>query len=350
MQNIDYLVIALKISFWAIISFLVSLIIFPLIIKLLERLKARKIINKENAPIFQSLHSKKSGIPTMGGIIFWFVPLILSLFILIYNNIDKEFSDWISFINRRETYLPLGFLVLGGIIGFIDDILGIITQKRKRGLTIKEKILVYFSFSLLVVWWFVTKLNIRYLYIPFMERIYVGIFWYSLFVIFYVIAVSFSSNETDGLDGLLGGIAIIIISSLAIISFINGNYNLVVLSVIIIGTLLCFLWFNIYPAKIFMGDTGSMAIGSYIAIVSLLEGVYFLIPVIAPIFLIESGSVILQSINKKIFKRKLFLSTPIHHHFEALGVPEPTIVFKFWLINLIGAIIGIIIFILDKII
>jgi phospho-N-acetylmuramoyl-pentapeptide-transferase len=99
-----------------------------------------------------------------------------------------------------------------------------------------------------------------------------------------------------------------------------------------------------------MGDTGSMAIGSYIAIVSLLEGVYFLIPVIAPIFLIESGSVILQSINKKIFKKKLFLSTPIHHHFEALGVPEPTIVFKFWLINLIGAIIGIIIFILDKII
>jgi len=350
MENLDYLVIALKIFFWAIVSFLISLIIFPLIIKLLGKLNARKFINKESAPIFQSLHYKKSGIPTMGGIIFWFVPIILLLFILIYSKIDEEFINWISFIDRRETYLPLGFMILGGIIGFIDDILGILTQNKKRGLTIKEKLIIYFSFSLLVVWWFVTKLNIRYLYIPFIERIYVGIFWYAFFVIFYVIAVSFSANETDGLDGLLGGVAIITIAALALISFINGNYNLVCLSVILIGIILCFLWFNIYPAKIFMGDTGSMAIGSYIAIVSLLEGVYFLIPIIAPIFVIESGSVILQSISKKLFKKKIFLSTPIHHHFEALNVPEPTIVFKFWLINLIGAILGLIIFILDKII
>jgi len=350
MQQIDYLVIILKISFWTIISFLVSLIIFPIIIKLLEKLNARKIINKDNAPIFQSLHSKKSGIPTMGGIIFWLIPLIFLIFILIYKNISPEFVNWISFIDRRETYLPLGFLILGGVIGFIDDILGIISQKRKKGLTIKEKIIVYFSLSLLIVWWFVAKLNIRYLYFPFIERIYVGILLYSLFVILYVIAVSFSANETDGLDGLLGGIAIIIIGALAIISFINGNYNLVVLSIIIIGTLLCFLWFNIYPAKIFMGDTGSMAIGSYIAIVSLLEGVYFLIPILAPIFVLESGSVVIQLASKKLFKKKIFLSTPIHHHFEALNIPEPTIVFKLWLINLIGAIIGLIIFILDKII
>ncbi len=338
----------IKIITLGIFSFLLSLLIFPLIVNFLKILNAKKEIYKENAPVFQSLHSKKSGTLTMGGLVFWISPLLLLGILFIFKIFSNDFFNWINFLSRRETFLPLGFFVLGGIVGLLDDILGIFIIRNKKGLMIKEKLIIYFAFSLIIAWWVIIKLGIKYFYFPFIGRVYGNIFLFLAFLIFYIIAVSFSANETDGLDGLLGGVAISIIGVLAAISFINGNYNLATLSVIIIGTIISFLWFNVYPAKIFMGDTGSMALGSYIAIVSFLEGVYFLLPLMAPIFLIESGSVILQTISKKFFKKKIFLSTPIHHHFEALGIPEPNIVFKFWIINFLGAILGLLIFILDK--
>lgn len=339
----------IKIITLGIFSFLISLLIFPFIVYILSLLKAKKEIHKENAPVFQELHRKKSGTLTMGGLIFWLSPIALLIIVCILGLFLKDFYNWLNFLSRKETFLPLGFLVLGGFIGLLDDILGIFVIRNKKGLMIKEKLTVYFAFSLIIAWWIIIKLGIRYFYAPFVGRVYVNIFLFLFFLIFYIIAVSFSANETDGLDGLLGGVALSIIGVLGVISFINGNYNLASLSAIIIGAILSFLWFNIYPAKIFMGDTGSMALGSYIAIVSFLEGVYFLLPVIAPVFLIESGSVILQTFSKKFFKKKIFLSTPIHHHFEALGIPEPNIVFKFWIINFLGAILGLLIFILDKI-
>jgi len=340
----------IKILVLGLLNIFISLLIFPLIILFLNKIKARKEILKENAPIFQSLHAKKSGTPTMGGLIFWISPLTLLVFIFLIYFFNPEFGNWINFLNRRETYLPLCFLVLGGVIGAIDDLLGIFAFKNRKGLQIKEKLLIYFAFSLLVAWWFITKLGIKYIYVPFLGRYYLNIFLFAFFMILYIIAVSFSSNETDGLDGLLGGVALSTLAVLAAISFVNGNYNLASLTVILISSILCFLWYNIYPAKIFMGDTGSMAIGSYIAIASLLEGVYFLVPIMAPVFIIESGSVILQTLFKKIFKKKIFLSTPIHHHFEAKGLHEANIVFKFWVINAIGAVIAFIIFLLDKLI
>ena len=338
----------IKIISLGIFSFFISLLIFPGILFAINKLNIKKEILKENAPIFQSLHGKKSGTPTMGGLIFWITPIVLLVLIYILKYFASDFYNWINFLSRKETLLPLGFLILGGLVGLIDDILGIINIRNKKGLTIKEKLMIYFAFSLIVAWWIIAKLGIRYFYIPFLGRIYSNLFIFFIFLIIYVIGVSFSANETDGLDGLLGGISLSIIGALALVSFINGHYNLTALSIIIIGSTLSFLWFNVYPAKIFMGDTGSMALGSYIAIVSLLEGVYFLLPIMAPIFVIESGSVILQSISKKFFKKKIFLSTPIHHHFEAIGLHEANIVFKFWLINFLGAIFAILIFIMDK--
>ncbi|MGC8981388.1 MAG: phospho-N-acetylmuramoyl-pentapeptide-transferase [Minisyncoccia bacterium] len=338
----------IKICFLGLVSFLISLSIFPFLLSLLFKLNLSKVINKESSPIFQSLHKKKEGTPTMGGIIFWLTPIVFLLLVIIISVFDKQFANWINFLNKRETYLPLGFMILGGLIGLIDDLLGMLKIRNFKGLRIKDKLIIYFAFSILVSWWFMVKLGIRFLYIPFLGRTYLNFFLILLFLIFYIISVSFSANETDGLDGLLAGVSISIIFALMVFSFLNGDYNLTALSAIVIGSILCFLWFNVYPAKIFMGDTGSMALGSYIAIVSLLEGTYFLIPIIAPIFVLESGSVILQVLSKKIFKKKIFLSTPIHHHFEALGMHESNIVFKFWILNIAGAVLGIIIFILDK--
>ena len=329
-------------------SFLIALLFFPLLIKFLAKINLRKSISRESSPIFYSLHKKKEGTLTMGGIIIWLMPLVILLLIGIISFVDPSFAHWLNFLSRRETYLPLAFLILGGLVGLVDDLLGVLKLSNSRGLKIKEKLIVYFAFSLLVAWWFIVKLGIKFIYLPLGGRIYLNSFLMVAFLVFYVIAVSFSANETDGLDGLLAGVSLSIILSLLIFSLLNGNYNLALLSAIVLGSILCFLWFNIYPAKIFMGDTGSMAIGSYIAVVSLLEGVYFLLPFVAIIFVLESGSVIIQLISKKFFKKKIFLSTPIHHHYEALGNHEANIVFKFWVLNAIGAVIGIIIFILDK--
>lgn len=330
------------------ISFLFALLVFPLWYWILLKYRLGKNIRTEGAPIFQSMHQKKAGTPTMGGLIIWLTPLFLGLIFLALSKIS-EFSDWINFINRRETYLPLGFLAIAGILGAIDDLLGILKiGPSGGGIGLKEKLIIYLAISLLIGWWFVAKLGITFISTPFGDRLYLGSVAFFMALIFFVMAISFSANETDGLDGLLGGVSLIAILTLLIVSFLSGNYNLASLSAAILGAILAFLWFNIYPAKVFMGDTGSMAIGIFIALVFLLEGIPFLAPIILPVFVLEAGSVVIQFFSKKVFKKKLFLSTPIHHHFEAMGNHESSIVFKFWVINAIGAILGLMVYILDK--
>ncbi len=344
----DLVLSIIKISSLALFSFLIGLAIFPFLYYFLIKNKAGKSIRTEGAPIFQSLHQKKAGTPTMGGLILWLIPLILAILFSVGNRFNPDLFGWLNFLNRRETLLPLGFLVLAGLVGSLDDILGILKFRPVGGLTIKEKILIYFGFSILIIWWFITKLNITFIYVPFLGRAYLGFFWFSVFIIFLILGTSFSANETDGLDGLLGGVAVISIAVILLVSFANHDYNLASLCAVLIGSILAFLWFNIYPAKVFMGDTGAMALGIFIGLAALIEGVPLLLPLMIPIFTIESTSVLLQIFWKKFFKKKLFLSTPIHHHFEALGNNEANIVFKFWLIDLLGAIFAFIIFIVDK--
>jgi phospho-N-acetylmuramoyl-pentapeptide-transferase len=163
-----------------------------------------------------------------------------------------------------------------------------------------------------------------------------------------MIATAFSMNETDGLDGLSGGVFLTIFAALTAIAFDQGRLDLAIFMSAIMGALIGFLWFNIYPAKFFMGDTGVMALGFTVGVVALLTNTELLLPIIAIIPLVESGSVILQTISKKVRKKKIFPSTPIHHTFEALGWPETQITMRFWMINAIGAIIGLILFFIDS--
>jgi len=338
----------IKITFLGLFSFSIALATFPFLYWLLLKLKAGKTIRAEGAPIFKALHQKKAGTPTMGGVLLWLIPLILAAFFSISAKAGGGVFDWLNFLNRRETLLPLAFLVLAGIVGGLDDIVGILRLRAIGGLRVREKLLIYLGFSILIAWWLIVKLGITFIYIPFFGRLYLGPIWFSVFIIFFILATSFSANETDGLDGLLGGIATIAIFFILIVAFLNGDYNLSALCSALLGTLIGFLWFNIYPAKVFMGDTGSMALGIFIGLASIISGITLLLPLMLPIFVLESGSVIIQTFWKKVFKRKLFLSTPIHHHFEALGNEEANIVFKFWIVNLVGTILAFIIFILDK--
>ncbi|MEK7123803.1 MAG: phospho-N-acetylmuramoyl-pentapeptide-transferase, partial [Patescibacteria group bacterium] len=172
--------------------------------------------------------------------------------------------------------------------------------------------------------------------------------WYVLIFIFAIVASAFSANETDGLDGLAAGVLMLAFSSFAVIAFLQGKTELAMFCSALIGALLAFLWFNVYPAIFFMGDTGSMSLGITLGVIAMLTNSFFILPFVGFILALESLSVIVQMISKKVFGRKIFLSTPIHHHFEALGWPETKVTMRFWIVSAVAAAVGLIIFFFDR--
>jgi phospho-N-acetylmuramoyl-pentapeptide-transferase len=172
--------------------------------------------------------------------------------------------------------------------------------------------------------------------------------WYIPIFIFIIFASAFSANETDGLDGLLGGVSLFAFIALTTVAFVLHRYELAAFGGAVIGALLAFLWNNIYPAKFIMGDTGSMALGVTIGVIAMLTNTTLILPFFAVILVIESLSVIVQLISKKFRKKKIFRSTPIHHHFEALGWPESQVTMRAWIISAIFCALGLIVFFLSR--
>ena len=217
------------------------------------------------------------------------------------------------------------------------------------GVRVSQKLLIYTALSAIGAWWFYSPniLDWHVLSIPFFGNFDIGA-WYIPIFMFVIVASAFSANETDGLDGLLGGVSLFAFGALAVVAFALGRFDLAAMLGGIIGALLAFLWFNIYPAKFFMGDTGSMALGITLGVTTMLTNTVFLLPFFAVILVAESVSVILQMAGRKLFKRKIFLSAPIHHHFEALGWPESQVTMRFWIISVVFAAFGLTVFFIDK--
>lgn len=334
-----------RILFVAAGAFFLNLILTHFWTKILYKyFRPGKEIDKAGAPIFTAMHKKKEGTPTMGGFPIWFTTVLLAIAFWFMGDTTTGFWSKLNFLSRSQTWLPLGFLVLAGIVGMFDDILGIF---KRGGFKLRNRLMLYVVVSAIGAWWFYIKLGINSINIPFYGDIHVG--WlYILYFMFVTVATAFSMNETDGLDGLAGGVFMTIFAALAVIAFDQGRLDMVAFLASIIGALIGFLWFNIYPARFFMGDTGVMALGFTAAAMALLTDTALLLPIIAIIPLIESLSVIIQKISKKVRGKKIFLSTPIHHTFEAIGWPESQITMRFWMINAIGAILGIIIFLADS--
>jgi len=215
------------------------------------------------------------------------------------------------------------------------------------GLRMRHRFLIYGLIAIVGAWWFYFKLDWTTLYVPFFGYLDIGL-WYIPFFILVIIATAHAVNLTDGLDGLAGGTLLIAFGAYGAISFAQGRYDLATFCGVIIGALSAFLWFNINPARFFMGDTGSMSLGVTLGIIAMLTNAALLLPVIGLIFVIETISVIIQMISKKFFGRKFFISSPLHHHLEAKGWPEPKIVMRFWVISGISAVVGLILFLVDK--
>jgi phospho-N-acetylmuramoyl-pentapeptide-transferase len=328
-------------------SFLLALFFTPLLTKFLERYGLVKYVHKENVPIFTKLHKKKEGTPTMGGILVWgTVLLTMLLFEAIGYFGAGTYLENMSFLSRSETLLPLGAMLIAALLGLVDDVFGILRiGTRQSGLRIREKIVLYTIVASFGAWWFYFKLDWDLIKIPFLGDFYIGL-WYIPVFIFIIVATSFSTNETDGLDGLAGGVLMVAFTALGVISFTQGKMDLAAFCGAIIGALLAFLWYNIYPARFFLGDTGSMGLGVTLGIIAMLTNTALLLPFIGFVLVFESFSVIIQKTSKKFFGRKVFLSTPIHHHFEAKGWHESKITMRFWIIAGVMAAIGLIIYLM----
>lgn len=322
-------------------SFAIAMALTPVWLNILRTYRLGKQIRTVNVPVFASLHKKKEGTPTMGGLLIWTTVLVV------------VFTFWLAgsrfnFLSRGQTLLPLGAMVVAALIGLGDDLLGVFRiGPNGGGLKMRERLALYTLIAIGGAWWFAVKLDWDLLHIPFVGDFNIGL-WYIPIFIFIIVATAFSANETDGLDGLAGGTLLIAFAAYTVIAFVTGRFDLAVFTASIIGALLAFLWFNVYPAKFFMGDTGVMPLGITLGIIAMLTNSAFFLPFIAFIPAVESASVLLQVASKKIAGKKVFVSSPLHHHFEGTGWPETNVTMRFWIIAAVMAAIGLILWLIDK--
>jgi len=332
-------------------AFIFTMAWTPLLTNFLYKHKLGKQIRDDGTtPFFTKMHAHKTGTPTMGGILVWGTVLIFSLlFFYLPKILPFDILKNLNFLSRSQTLLPLGCLVASALIGLADDFLDVRKKGHKnRGIKFSHKLILYAIIALIGAFWFYFKLDWDVARIPFLGNFSLD-WYYILFFTAVVVGTAFAVNQTDGLDGLAGGTLLVSFVSYGIIAFVVQKYDLASFCGVIVGALLAFLWFNINPARFFMGDTGSISLGITLALVALYTNTVFILPFLGFIFVVEALSSIIQLVSKKLRKnKKVFLSSPIHHHLEAIGWPEPKIVMRFWVIAGISAIIGLIIFLLDR--
>jgi phospho-N-acetylmuramoyl-pentapeptide-transferase len=334
----------IKIFSLATISFIVAISLTPIFTNFVYKQKWGKKIRAEgDTPYYSKLHEKKNGTPTMGGILIWFTTIALaSIFWFLDRVLQFEFFHRLNFLTRQQTLLPLGALGATALLGLLDDYLGIkgIGGGKGGGLRMRHRLVFYLTVAIVGAYWFYNKLQFDILHIPGYGDLVIGAWIVPLFI-FVVIATSFSVNQTDGLDGLAGGVLAVAFLSYGLIAFLQGRFELAALSGVIGGALLAFLWFNIFPARFFMGDTGAMSLGTVLAVIAFLTNSVAVLPLIGFVLVLESVSTLLQWFWRKVFRKKLFLSAPIHHHFEAQGWPETKVTMRLWVVSVVFALIGV---------
>lgn len=331
---------ALAKTFWlASLSFLVAILWTPLFTDFLYKNKLGKRIRQtgfdsKKAPIFYSLHKHKENTPTMGGLLIWITTAVITL---------------LMNLTRTQTWLPLFALVSTGVVGALDDLFNIYGIGPNRGgFRFRSKLFIYLAIAAVGAWWFYSKLGWNVLSVPGIGQVDIGA-WYIPLFIAVIVFTTFSANETDGLDGLLAGTMASAFAAFGIIALLQGKTELAAFCGTILGSLLAFLWFNVYPARFFMGDTGAMALGMTLGVMAFLTDTVFILPLIALVIYVEGLSAALQIASKRLRDgKKIFLSAPIHHHFQAIGWPEPKITMRFWIISAVSAMLGLFVYLVSR--
>lgn len=310
------------------VAFLITVLLSPIFIPFLRRLKFGQSIREEGP----ESHQKKSGTPTMGGVMIVFSIVITSLIMGMRMDSGIGYELWL-----------LLFVLFGyGLLGFLDDYIKVV-MKRNLGLTSIQKLIGQIIIAL--VFYFVLRGQEDFssaIAIP-GTTVEFDIGWfYAILIIVMLVGASNAVNLTDGLDGLLAGTAAIAFGAFAIIAWYGVPNDMVtVFSLAVVGALLGFLVFNAHPAKVFMGDTGSLALGGAIAAIAILLKLEILLVIIGGVFVIETLSVIIQVISFKTTGKRIFKMSPLHHHYELVGWSEWRVVTTFWTVGLLFAILAI---------
>lgn len=340
---------AIKIFSVGTLSFLLAFFLTSFLTKILYKYQLwrkevrTQAIDGKDLTYFQKFHSEgETHVPRFGGLLIWVIPTFLAVFFYALHKMDLGilWIEKINFLNRGQTWLPFFALVAASLVGLLDDLLQVMNKGRyiAKGLTLMQRIFLMGIIGAVGAWWFYYKLGWSTLHVPGMGDLEIGIWYIPLFIV--VMMATYSGGVIDGIDGLAGGAFASIFAAFAGIALFVGQVNIAAFCAAILGAILAFLWFNIQPARFYMGETGMMGLCAALTVVAFMTDSVLVLPVIGFLLVLESGSVIVQLLSKKLRGKKLFLAAPIHHHFEAKGWPPYKVTMRFWVIGVVAAILG----------
>lgn len=349
----------IKVFIPTVLGFFVGIGITPVLTKMMYKYQLWKKVsrsddeNENMSQAFKQIHKERKegsekSTPRVGGIIIWGSILITTgLVYLISIYIPSPVSDKLNFLSRNQTLVPLAALIFGALLGLADDALQILGLGKKTDDVRYRyiKIALITLAGLVIGYWLYAKLGITSLPIPFDGVLYLG--WLIIPFFILVLLAVFSSGVIDGIDGLAGGVLATVFAAYTTIAFFNNQIDIAALCGVITGSLLAFLWFNIPPARFYMGETGMLALTVVLGVVAFLTDTVLLLPLIAFPLFATSVSVVIQIISKKYFGKKVFRVAPLHHHFESLGWPSYKVTMRYWVISIVCAISGVIIVLID---
>jgi phospho-N-acetylmuramoyl-pentapeptide-transferase len=345
----DLAIDVIKIFSLGILGFILAFLFTPILTHFLYKNKLwkkeirEKTIDKQDLTIFKKFHSEgETNIPRFGGLLIWLTTLFLIFFFFLISKITNIWwLNKLNFFSRSQTWLPLFALISASLLGLVDDSLQVLGKGKYvgGGLSLKKRLSLVFLIGLIGALWFYFKLDWRTIHVPGVGDFRIG-FWYIPFFVLVNMA-TYSGGVIDGLDGLAGGAFASIFAAYSGIALARNQIDLAAFCGVILGTILAFLWFNIPPARFYMGETGILGLTSALTVVAFLTDSVLVLPIIGFLLVIESGSVILQLFSKKYRKKKVFLAAPVHFHFEAKGWPHYKVTMRFWIIGIVMAIIGV---------
>lgn len=296
-------------------------------------------------PIFAALHKDREvSTPRMGGLLIWITTVIIICAFWILSRIpDGAFWQKINFLSRNQTWLPLFTLVSASLLGLVDDLLQVFQRGTyvAGGLKFRIRLFAVFLIALAGAYWFYFRLEQNAIYIPGLGDVFIGIWFIPLFIL--TMFATFSTGVIDGIDGLSGGVFATIFAAYGGIAFFRGQIDLAAFSAVLLGSLLAFLWYNIPPARFYMGETGMLGLTTTLTVIAFLTNSVIVLPIIAFVPAVEAASVIIQLVSKRWRGKKVFMVAPIHHHFEARGWPSYKVTMRFWVVSFVFAIIGMVV-------
>ncbi len=346
----------IKVFGLAVFSFAGAMLLTPFLTGVMYKYKLwRKSVRQEapdgtKTPLFAALHrERETAVPRFGGVLVWATTLgVAFIFWILAQFTHVPFFEKANFVSRNQTWLPLFTMFAASLVGLADDLAQVFGKGKNvgGGIRFRHRLAVVFLIALAGGLWFHYKLEWQTIFIPGWGDTFINGWYIPLFIL--TMLFLFSSSVIDGIDGLAGGVFGAIFAAYGGIAFFRGQIDLAAFAAVVLGALLAFLWFNIPPARFYMGESGIVGLTTSLTVLAFLTDSVFALPVIGFLLALEVASVIIQFASKRWRGKKVFLIAPIHHHFEAKGWPPYKVTMRFWVIGVVGAIIGMVIALIGR--